>query len=415
MNRKQFGILLVLLIVLGGAGLFLRHSHERAANEGEQGTGQKLLGDKFPINDVAELNIKHGANELDLIKKNDTWRVRERADYPANFSQISEFLIKAADLKVIQNEQVGPSQLARLQLESGTGTNAGIILDFKNKDGKSIKTLTLGKKHLGKPTRQQSQFSMGNEGMADGRYVFAGGNTQNALLIADPLNNIEAKPDVWLRKDFFKVERPKSVAVTFPAMTNSWKIVRDTETGDWNFADAKGDEKLDQARASGVSSPFASPSFNDVLLPGAKPEASGLDKPTVVTVQTFDDFTYTVNVGTKTNDDYPITVSVVANFPKERILAKDEKPEDKTKADAAWKTRQSELDTKLKQAKEFENWTYLVPSWTVDPILKDRKDLIAEKKDETKKDASSTTDQSPPMIEKNEQGLVPAEKPDAAK
>jgi hypothetical protein len=406
MNRKQFGILLVLLIVLGGAGWLLQQGRNRASNAGEEGTGQKLLGDKFPINDVAAISIKQGTNELNLVKKDDLWRVRERADYPASFSQISDFLIKVGDLKVIQNEQVGPSQLARLQLAPpGQGTNSGTVLDFKNKDDKSIKTLTLGKKHIQKnPPQRQQQFDIGDEGFADGRYVFVGGNTQNALLIADPLHTAEAKPEVWLNKDFFKIERPKAVAVTFPAATNSWKIVRDTESGDWNLADAKGDEKLDQARASGVSSPFASPSFNDVQPPGS----GGLDKPTIVTVDTFDDFIYTVKIGAKNGENYPLTVSVTANFPKERIPAKDEKPEDKTKADEAWKKRQTDLDAKLKQAKAFENWVYLVPSWTVDPMLKDRKDLLAEKKEEPK-----AADKGQPAIEKNEDGLVPAEKPDA--
>ncbi len=316
MNRKQFGILLVLLIVLGGAGWLLQQGRNRASNAGEEGTGQKLLGDNFPINDVAAISIKQGTNELNLVKKDDLWRVRERADYPASFSQISDFLIKVGDLKVIQNEQVGPSQLARLQLAPpGQGTNSGIVLDFKNKDDKSIKTLTLGKKHLQKnPPQRQQQFDIGDEGFADGRYVFVGGNTQNALLIADPLQSAEAKPEVWLNKDFFKIERPKAVAVTFPIATNSWKIVRDTESGDWNFADAKGDEKLDQARASGVSSPFASPSFNDVQPPGGAPETSGLDKPTIVTVDTFDDFTYTVKIGTKAGDNYPLTLTVVGEF-----------------------------------------------------------------------------------------------------
>ena len=117
------------------------------------------------------------------------------------------------------------------------------------------------------------------------------------MLIADPLNNIEPKPEDWLNKDFFKVERPKAVAVTYPVATNSWKLARDTESGEWKLAEAKPEEKLDAARASGVSSPFASPMFNDVVAPGAKPEDNGLDKPTVVTVETFDDFVYTVKIG----------------------------------------------------------------------------------------------------------------------
>ena len=91
-----------------------------------------------------------------------------------------------------------------------------------------------------------------------------------------------------------------------------------------------------------------------------------------------------MNVGAKQDQNYPLTLTIVANVPKERIPAKDEKPEDKPKADQAWKTRQTQLEDKLKQAKQYENWTYLVASWSVDPILKQRKDLLVEKKDEPK-------------------------------
>lgn len=383
MNRKQFAILVVLLVVLGGAGYFVEQSRNRAAGAGEQGAGQKLLGDKFPVNDVAHISIKQGTNELNLVNQSDLWRVRERDNYPANFNQISETLLKARDLKVVQVESVGASQLPRLQLAAGQGTNAGVVVDLQNKDGKSLKTLTLGKKHSAKPQRGQ-QMGFGDEGFPDGRYVMVGSNSQQALLVADPLNNLEPKPEEWLDKDFFKIERPKTIEVVYPVATNSWKITRDTESGDWKLADAKGDEKLDAARASGVSNPFSSPTFNDVLSPKSSPAESGLDKPTIVTVETFDDFIYTVKVGAKKEDNLSIMVSVAANFPKERVPAKDEKPEDKAKADKAWAERQKQLEDKLKQNKKYENWTYLVSNWTVDPVLKERKDLLVEKKEEPK-------------------------------
>jgi hypothetical protein len=151
--------------------------------------------------------------------------------------------------------------------------------------------------------------------------------------------------------------------------------------------------------------------LEDVLLPGVKPEENGLDKPTVVTVGTFDDFIYTVKVGAKTNENYPITMSVVADVPRVRPVGKDEKPEDKDKIDKAWAQRQKDLDEKLKQAKKFENWTYLIPSWTVDPILKDRKDLLEEKKEEpkpeTKTEASSAKPEEAP---KPDEKAAPATK-----
>jgi hypothetical protein len=110
----------------------------------------------------------------------------------------------------------------------------------------------------------------------------------------------------------------------------------------------------------------------------------------VVTVDTFDDFTYTVAVGKKTNDDYPMTVTIAANFPKERVPAMDEKPEDQAKADKAWNERQKQLDEKLKQAKALEGWAYLVPVWNVDPTLKERKDLLVEKKEEKPADKTAS-------------------------
>ena len=302
-------------------------------------------------------------------------------------------MIKAAELKVVQSEEIGASQLPRMRLvPPGQGTNSGTLLELRDKGDKTLKTVLLGKKHSRKPQGEAMQFG-GDEGMADGRYVLTGNEKSRALLIADALNSIEPKPENWLDKDFFKIERPKSIEVTFQAAaTNSWKLTRDSEAGDWRLVDAKKDEKLDSGKSVGVASPFASPSFNDVIFPAGKPEDHGLDKPTMVTVETFDGFTYTVKIGQKAGEDYPITIAVTANFPKEPAVSKDEKLEEKAKADKFWQDHQKQLDDKLKREKAFEGWTYLLPAWNVDPILKERKDLLEEKKDEKKDTKAAATD-----------------------
>ncbi len=63
--------------------------------------GQKLLPN-LAVNDIAQITIQSGTNELNLAKRDNLWRVRERGDYPANFSQISDLLLKLADLKIVQ-------------------------------------------------------------------------------------------------------------------------------------------------------------------------------------------------------------------------------------------------------------------------------------------------------------------------
>jgi hypothetical protein len=386
MNLKQLGILLALVVVLGGAGLVVYRNQNASWKGGNADIGKKLLDD-LPVNDVAQIAITQGTNQLNLVKKDDLWRVQERHDYPASYSQIRDFLLKAQGLKAVQSEIVGPSQLAALRLAPpGQGTNSALVVAFKGPSGNLIKTLLLGKPHL-KKSGEPSEFGGEDLGWPDGRYVRSG-DSQTVAVVSDPLENIEPKPGAWLDKDFIRVEKAKSVEVDFPEATNSWKVTRDAESGAWKLADAKPGEQLDAAKTSSLSYALSSPSFTDVL-PGAKLEGSGTNPPTLVKIDTFDHFTYTVGVGRKINEEYPVTVAVAAEIPKERAAGKDEKPPDKATLDKEFKDDKQKLEDKLKQERNCENWTYLVSSWTMDPLLKERSQLLVEKKEEPKKDGKT--------------------------
>ncbi len=396
MNLKQLGILLVAVVVIGGAALMM-HRHQDSFQTGGGGdVGKKLLGDNFPINDVASISIKHGTNELNLVKKDDLWRVRERANYPANFSQISEFLKKARDLKIVQTEEIGASQLARMELAQGQGSNLAVVVQFDDQAGKSIRTLLLGKKHMKKsPAPSQGE---GDEGFPDGRYVAVGTNVHSVALISDPLETADANPDQWLSKDFIRVEKPKSIEVDFPITTNSWRLTRETEAGNWTLANTNAGEELDSSKVTGVTSPFSSPTFTSVA-PGGKLDESGTNKPTVVKIETFEDFNYTIHVGAKTNDDYFVTISVAAKPPVAPVMGKGEEPADKAVIDKRFKDLQEKFTDKLKQEQSCEQWTYLVPSFAVDPVLKERAQLLAEKKTEPGGTAEKAgeTQEMPPL------------------
>ncbi|HVV72803.1 MAG TPA: DUF4340 domain-containing protein [Verrucomicrobiae bacterium] len=395
MNRNQFVLLVFLLVVLGLAGLMVYNKQNDVGRSGDPAIGKKLLGD-LPVNDVASISLKQGTNELTLVKKDNLWRVRQRNDYPANYSEISEFLLKARDLKIVQSEHVGPSQLPRLELVPGSGTNAALVLDLKDQNEKPIRSLLLGKKHMQKSNQPSPMGDMGDPGgWPDGRYVKVGSNSDTVALISDALANIEPKPEQWLNKDFFRVEKVRSIAVTGPAVTNSWKLERETETGEWKLADAKTGEQLDASKASSAANALGSPSFTDVE-PSTALQQFGLDKPTVVTLDTFDNFSYTVNVGQKTNDSYAIALKVDAKLPSERTPGKDEKADDKTRLDKEFKDNQKKLEDKLAQEKGLEKWVYLVSSWTLEPLLKDRAQLLVEKKEEPKKETKAASNAESP-------------------
>jgi hypothetical protein len=388
MNRKQLGVLIVLVVVLGGIGLVLRRNQDASWKEGNIDMGNKLLSD-LPVNDIARISIARGTNRLELVKKEDVWRVQERQDYPANYSQIRDFILKARGLKAVQREKVGPSQLSALQLVPGQGTNAAIVVDFKDQNARPVRTLLIGKQHL-KPASRPSDTGEGEMGWPDGRYVSTGGSM--VAVVADPLDNVEPRPEVWLNKDFIRVEKAKSIEVDFPSSTNSWKLTRETESGEWKLADSRSGEQLDASKAASVSYPLNSLSFVDVAQ-GTVPQAAGTSLPVVAKVDTFDQFHYTITVNSKTNEDYLVTLAVAAEIPKERPKAKDEKEADKSRLDKEFKESSQKLEDKLKQEQGYENWTYFVSGWTLDPLLKERSQLMIDKKAEpaTEEKVSETT------------------------
>jgi len=180
------------------------------------------------------------------------------------------------------------------------------------------------------------------------------GGESKVWLINDPLTQVEAKPENWLNKDFFKVEKLKSISVTHPGGgTNSWALTRDKEGGDLKLADVKEGENLDNGKASGAGYALSSPSFNDIVV-DPKPDETGLDKPIAAKLETFDGFTYNVKIGKAMKEEtYPLQVAVEANISKQREPGKDEKPEDKEKLDKEFKDKQTKLEEKLKNEKKI--------------------------------------------------------------
>jgi hypothetical protein len=385
MNRKQLTLLIVLGVVLGGLGYWVYNKKEAGYERGTAATeeGTKLLKG-LPANairDVSQLTIKQGTNEVNLAVQGERWTVKERGGYPANFNNISDTVRKFWDLKVARAVEVGPSRLPSLKLTKTDGT----LVDLKDAQGKSIAAITLGMQ-TSKEAREDSQFGGGS--FPNGRYVMLGDNVKTVALVSDPLS-VEAKPEDWLNKDWFKVERIKSVSVVTTNATNNWKLTRETDGAEWKLADAKAGESADSSKTSGLNWLLSSPSFNDVIV-DPKPETTGLDKPTVATLETLDGFSYTLKIGKpvggEENANHALQVSVSANLPKERTPGKDDKPEDKDKLDKEFAAKQKPLEEKLKNEKAFEKWTYVVPKYTLETLLKDRKDFLAEKKEEPKKD-----------------------------
>lgn len=380
MNRKQFLTLLVLVAVIGGAGLLVNQQRQGDWQQSSTGGGQKLA-EKLDVNAVNAVTIKSSAGELNLTKVGDAWVVKERGDYAANFGNIADLIRKFADVKAVQTEQVGASQYARLELQApGDGEGKGTLVELKGKDGKGLKSVVLGKKL----TKKSEGGPFGGGEFPVGRWVRDTASKDSVIVTSEQFSDAEPKPENWLEKDFLKVEKLKSIAVSYGTnAAGGWKAARETEGAEWKLADVKPTENVDTNKLSALGSPLSSPTFSDIV-PAPQLDKLGLDKPATLVLETFDGFTYTAKVGTANGDNYPFQISVAANFPKARTPGKDEKPEDKDKLDKEFAEAQKKLGEKFAADQKFAKWTYLVSKYTLDSALKTRAELMVEKKEELK-------------------------------
>src|SRR5258708_7138266 len=138
MKAKQLILLLVLCLVLGALGLYVRHQQQGAFHDSSVNLGQKLLGD-FDPNAVVELRITSSSNVLSIVKTNDAWVVRQRNDYPAAFSTVSELLQKLWQMKITEPVKVGPSRLPALDLVAPP-KGSGTLLELLGSTGQPVRT-----------------------------------------------------------------------------------------------------------------------------------------------------------------------------------------------------------------------------------------------------------------------------------
>jgi hypothetical protein len=392
MNSKQFLKLLIVVAVLGLAGWYFRQSRQSDWKDTAEGGGKRLLAG-IDINKIAGIHIKDADGELDLLKQGKIWVVKQRGGYPANYKTVVDFVWKLEELGILQQEPIGASALARMQVnEPGAEKGAGVLLALNGADGKPLKSYILGKEVM-KKAENNSPF--GGDGFAAGRWLIDTGNKESIISVSETLSDADSGAKDWLNKDFFKVDKLKTIAVTHTTNSYSWTVNREKEGGDWKLAGLKKDEETDPGKLSAIGNPLGAPNFQDVVV-DAKDADLGLDKPITVKLTTFDGFTYDLSVGKQnTDNDFPLRLGVSAKLSAKRVPAKDEKPEDKEKLDKEFADGLKKLKDKLVAEQGYAKWTYTVTKWTLDSLFKERKDFIAEKVEVEPADAGLPTTPTP--------------------
>jgi hypothetical protein len=379
MSRKQFLVVLAALAVLAAAAAGVVLSDRSAWTSADSRAGQKAVAG-LKIADVAEIAIRDSSGGLHLVRGPSGWTVRERADFPADTDRVAAMLVALAEAKVVQSEPLVESQRARLELAEPKDKAAGAGTAIELKDGKGG---VLGKLLLGKKIMKASAMaSMGRpEADATGRYAVAGSDAATVLAIGDPLLQAGARPQDWLVKDLLRVEGSKTISSSKDGKLR-WTVTRNTESADWKLVGSS--QRPDLQKATDLASSLGWLNLVDVVADPAKAD-TGLDHPVTIRSRTFDGLTYTLKVGKPVDSSYYVGIAVSGEPPKTRSPAKSEKAEDKAKNDKEFEERRKKLLEKVERERKLEGWTYLVSKTTLDPLLRDRAQLMPEKKQPAKK------------------------------
>jgi hypothetical protein len=382
-TRKQFLLVLVALAVLVGAGFWLQSWKRSSYQAVDTRVGQRLV-EGFKVDDVATIEIVEPKATVTLVRGERGWTVKERSDYPADLEPIRDLLLKLQELKVVQAEGLSDAVKPRLQLaapEAGAKPEeTGTVVDLKGRDGKSVAKLVLGKK-----TVKEMKIPGLPGGVPSGRYVLVAADPQRVNLVNESFGNVVAKPEQWLAKELMRYERPKSIATFGPDGKQRWVVAKDKEDAEWKLA---GPGPLDLQKAYDASSALYALQVADAA-PGVNDADAGLDKPTTVRAETFEGWTYELQIGKPAPENrYYARAKVTGVVPEARKAPGDEKAEDKEKADKAFAEQKELLAAKLAREQGVAGRTVLITKTAADPLLRDRTAMLkVDKPKDAKKDA----------------------------
>ncbi|MFN0161999.1 MAG: DUF4340 domain-containing protein [Burkholderiales bacterium] len=378
MSSRIAAIFIILAVAaLGGSWFLLK-------DEGKSSPSAVKLGQTlFPqlqAEAIAGIVVAAPQGTLTLAKKDNRWVMAEAGGFPADIDRVTELVVKAIELKTGQSEPIAEKERARMLLgPPGKGEGAATSVAFKDKDGRVLAELLVGKKYFrnepaGDPTKA----------LGDGRFVMLASDTTRVIVVSDPLRLASINANDWISREGFSVENVKTLEVK--QADGGYRLTR--EVADGNFVlEGKGGE-LDPFKASGASLALMRLEVEDLAAAGTD---AGFDKGATILASTFDGLNYTIKVGALAKDRYPVQVSVEGTptrAPKPAPAKPDEKAEDKDKREKAAADDVKKFGERIAREKALGPFTVMIAKAKFDEVLKKRDEFLKkeEKKDGDKKD-----------------------------
>lgn len=409
---KKILILLVVLAALVVTAVVYQKQQNATLNTAATSgaKSRELLLPGLDPTAVRKIRIKDSKTEVNITINEDRKgaKVGERGGYFASLDRIGRVLNELREQKIASKQIVGKGAWSEIEVQP-PGENAegvGTQMEIYDAEGKLLASFVLGKQLDITGGVSSTSFNGGNQ-----RFIRIPEDGDTIWVVSNTFYDIESKPEAWLDKAFLDVQKIQEIAVTGPDEKENWKVGRKNESAtDYELLDAKTGEALDGPKLS-ISSLLSAPTFNDVH---AKDKAGELLKgATKAKITTFDGFTYDVQVAKQSQDGtdkYYLSFTVSADIPQKRPEVKDEKEEDKKKADEAFAAQKKSKEEKLAKEKRFAGWVFEVSEYTVNNLFKKRSEIVrVEAKAEAPAENAPTPAPAPPAPDS---AAIPAVKPE---
>jgi hypothetical protein len=331
-----------LLAMAGVAAVLVAAAY--VATSGKKGQAPSLSGKSIlPSFDVAQLAAieMDGEKPLALSLGEKGWKVDSLYGYPADISKIRENVLKLKDLKVGQ-------------VANSVKIEKPVTVGLKDKEGKTLASVSLGAQHFRKAMGQQAMFGGGS--FPDGRYVLFGGKT---VLVKDSLSSFDGDPKKWVDTRIASVPASEVEKVSCFAGKENVVLRRDAES--WKIDGLKAADEIDSSKLYGVDSVLSYLDFTDIADP-SKISSYGFATGAVYVASLKNGISYMANVGDSAGDGKYFRIS--ATF----------KPAGTNAVENA----------KLEKiVKEFNakaaNWVYVISSYSAGSMSKKYGDFVKAK------------------------------------
>lgn len=371
MTSRRLLILGIAAIVAIVAGVWL------AGRQGSSGTsadtGALYPGLKEQLNAVSAVHLyKAGdARVVELVRKDDAWKVGERDSYAADDSKVRKLLIAIADAKIAEQKTSDPQQYATLGVEDTKAAGATSLRIELVGPPKPV-DLIIGKQAAG----------------ARSNYVRRAGEPQSWLI--DATIDTSATPDAWVRKDIIDVSADRMQSATVTAKEGKPYTAEKSARADQNFAVTglpKGKALSAPTAANSVAMALTALSLSDV-----KPAGAFQSTPPAAhaTFKTFDGLVVDVDGWVQDQKHFvalhpSFDAAQAERFKVATAPAADKKDEkkqnekkDETKAPPPPPATPNVAEDTKKTAEKVAGWVYEIPDYKYESIFKPVEQLVGK-------------------------------------